>query len=303
MELLENNFQVEYWAEDKPIPRESLMSGVKDKDGLLCLLTDKIDKQVVECGGDLKVVATMSVGCDHLDVQLLRDRNIRIGYTPDVLTAATADLTVSLLLATSRRILEGNQALKSGGWSSWSPLWLCGPALRGSTVGIVGLGRIGQAVQNRLVPFGVGKFVYSGRSKKPQHTEAGASFVSFDDLVSSSDFVIITTSYTEEMKHLFDQSVFKKMKNSAILINISRGGIINQDDLVEALDTKEIYAAGLDVMVPEPLPTDHPLAKLDNCVLLPHLGSAETETRQTMALMTVNNIITALKGDTMPAEY
>jgi len=112
MELLENNFQVEYWAEDKPIPRESLMSGVKDKEALLCLLTDKIDKQVVECGGDLKVVATMSVGCDHLDVQLLRDRNIRIGYTPDVLTAATADLTVSLLLATSRRILEGNQALK-----------------------------------------------------------------------------------------------------------------------------------------------------------------------------------------------
>jgi len=282
------------------------MQGVKEKQGLLCLLTDKIDQQVLDAGSQLQVVSTMSVGCDHLDLKLLKSRSIKIGYTPDVLTEATADLTVSLLLATSRRVLEGNKALKTGKWSSWSPLWMCGPALRGSTVGIVGLGRIGQAVRDRLVPFGVSKFIYSGRTRKPAELEIGAAFLPFDELIREADFVIVTTAYTEDMRHKFNRNVFEAMKNSAVLINVSRGGIICQEDLYTALTSGQIYAAGLDVMEPEPLPTDHPLTTLDNCVLFPHLGSAENETRAVMGRLAAENIIGALLPDSsagMPAQY
>jgi len=304
--LLEQSCQVTYHTEDKPIPREDLLAGIKDKDGLLCLLTDKVDSVVLEAAGpSLKVVGTMSVGTDHLDIKEMKNRNIRIGYTPDVLTAATADLAVALLLSTSRRLLEGNTALKTGGWSSWNPLWLCGPGLSGSTVGIVGLGRIGEAIMCRLKPFGVSQFIYSGRSKKPDHVENGAKFVTFEELTESADFVVVSTAYTEQMRGLFNKDVFERMKSSAVLINISRGGIINQDDLHDALTNKKIFAAGLDVMEPEPLPTDHPLTKLENCVLIPHLGSAELQTRGLMATMTVKNILNALSGDPgkeMPAE-
>ncbi|XP_023336021.1 glyoxylate reductase/hydroxypyruvate reductase [Eurytemora carolleeae] len=303
-QLLEQNFQVEYWTKPDPIPRENLLLGVRGVDGIFCILTDKIDKQILDAAGPgLKVISTMSVGLDHLDVKEIQARNIKIGYTPNVLTDATADLTIALLLATSRRIMEGNTALKTGEWSSWSPLWMCGPALRGSTVGIVGLGRIGEAVMSRLKPFGVERFVYSGRARKSVEIENGAEFISFEDLLVQADFVIISTAYTEEMAGMFNKKVFNTMKKTAILINISRGGIINQEDLVEALESKQIFAAGLDVMVPEPLPADHPLTRLDNCVLLPHLGSAELQTRNTMGLLTAKNIEAALNSSPMPAEY
>eukprot|EP00088_Acartia_fossae_P027983 TRINITY_DN28758_c0_g1_i3.p1 TRINITY_DN28758_c0_g1~~TRINITY_DN28758_c0_g1_i3.p1 ORF type:complete len:326 (+),score=41.95 TRINITY_DN28758_c0_g1_i3:55-1032(+) len=301
--LLEKSCEVTYHTEDKPIPRDNLIQQIQGKDGLFCLLTDKIDAPILDSAGDsLKVVATMSVGTDHLDIKELHSRQIKIGYTPDVLTDATADLAVALLLVTSRRLIEGNKALRSGDWSSWSPLWLCGPGLSGSTVGIVGLGRIGLSIMERLRPFGVGKFVYSGRSRKPESVENGAEFVPFDNLVESADFVVISTAYTEQMRHLFNKSVFDRMKPSSVLINISRGGIINQEDLYTALKQNKIFAAGLDVMEPEPLPTDHPLTTLDNCVLIPHLGSAQIQTRNLMADMTVKNILNALQGETMPAE-
>lgn len=179
---------------------------------------------------------------------------------------------------------------------------MCGPALRGSTVGIVGLGRIGQAVQSRLRPFGVDRFLYSGRSRRSEDQEAGAEFVDLEDLLLAADFVLVTSAFTEDMRGMFDRRSFQLMKKTAIFINISRGGIVNQDDLVEALSSKEIFAAGLDVMEPEPLPVDHPLTRLDNCVLLPHLGSAELETRTLMATMTARNIIAGIHGDKMPAE-
>jgi len=199
--------------------------------------------------------------------------------------------------------MEGSSALRSGGWASWSPLWLCGPQLSGSTVGIVGLGNIGQAVMARLKPFGVSRFVYTGRNKKDDVLEDGAQFVSFEDLIQMSDFVIVTCSYTPDLHKKFNKDVFKMMKKTSILINTSRGGIIDQEDLVEALEQKEIFAAGLDVMTPEPLPTDHPLTKLDNCVLVPHLGSATIQTRSVMTVTTVNNILAGLglTDEDMPA--
>jgi len=302
MELLESSCSVSYWKDNSVIPKEELLKNIKDKDALFCLLTDKVDKEVLDSADNLKVVATMSVGYDHLDVETMKSKKITVGYTPGVLTDSTADLTVSLLLATSRRLMEGSQALRSGAWSAWSPLWLCGPELAGSTVGIVGLGQIGKAVMNRLKPFGVSRFVYHGRSRKDPEYEDGAEFLGFDDLLAESDFVLVTCAYTPELHHKFDKTAFAKMKKNSILINTSRGGIINQEDLVEALKNKEIFAAGLDVMTPEPLPTSHPLTTLDNCVLIPHLGSASIQTRTTMAKMTVANITAGLAGTTMPAQ-
>jgi len=301
MVILESKYQVIYWKEDSVIPREDLISSLHDKDALFCLLTDKIDSEVLDAAPNMKVIATMSVGYDHLDLESMKKRGIRVGYTPGVLTAATAELTLGLLLATSRRLMEASRALQSGKWSSWSPLWMCGTQLKDSTVGIVGLGSIGTAVMERLIPFGVKRIVYSGRTKKDVKSSVDVDFVDFEDLLRLSDFVIVTCSYYPELKHLFNKEAFEKMKKSAVFINTSRGGIVNQDDLVTALTSGTILAAGLDVMTPEPFPPDHTLAKLDNCVLLPHLGSAAVQTRTEMAEISVNNIIAGLEGGEMPA--
>lgn len=303
MQRLEAACEVTYWKDDSVIPHQDLVENVHDKEGVLCLLTDKVDSPVIEAAKSLKVIATMSVGFDHLDVESLRSRDVSVGYTPGVLTDATAELTVSLVLATSRRLMEGSTALRAGAWTAWSPLWLCGPQLSGSTVGIVGLGNIGQAVMARLKPFGVSKFVYCGRTKKDSKLEDGAEFVGFEDLLKVSDFVIVTCSYTPDLSKKFNKEAFKLMKKTSIFINTSRGGIVDQEALVEALGSKEIFAAGLDVMTPEPLPVDHALTRLDNCVLVPHLGSATIQTRAVMAHMTVDNILAGLNGelDKMPA--
>lgn len=299
---LESSCSVTYWKTNTPIPHQDLLKMIKGKDALLCLLTDQVNEEVLQESDKLKVVATMSVGYDHLDLEALKERNIKVGYTPGVLTDATADLTVAVLLATSRRLLEGNMALKSGNWSTWSPQWMCGPQLSGSTVGIVGLGQIGRSVMLRLKPFGVNRFVYCGRSKKDDGWEEGAEFLTFDELLQSSDFVIITCSYAPDLHHMFNSRAFGLMKESSVLVNTSRGGVINQDDLVEALTNHKIFGAGLDVMTPEPLPTDHPLIKLNNCVLVPHLGSATIQTREKMLKITVENILAGLHNQPMPAQ-
>lgn len=193
--------------------------------------------------------------------------------------------------------------MKSGAWGTWAPLWLCGPTLAKSTVGIVGMGRIGIAVANRLKPFGVANFLYSGRSPKTlEAADFSADFVSLDDLLERSDFVIVTCALTEETKGMFDKKLFSKMKKTAIFVNTSRGGVVNQEDLCSALKNGDILAAGLDVTVPEPLPTDSPLLQLPNCVVLPHIGSATNETRSEMSYLCARNVIAAIKGEKMPAE-
>lgn len=265
------------------------------------MLTDKIDAEVLENAPKLKVIATMSVGYDHLVLDEIKKRNIKIGYTPDILTDATAELTVALLLATSRRLLEANKEARTGGWKAWSPFWMCGPGLSGSTVGIVGFGRIGQEVAKRLKPFNVKKFLYYSRSEKSQN-EVGAQRVNFDDLLRDSDFVIATCALTPETKGIFNKDAFEKMKTTAVFINTSRGAIVDQNALIEALKLKKIWAAGLDVTTPEPLPLGSELFQLENCVILPHIGSAAIETRKEMAVLTARNILAALKGEKMPAE-
>ncbi|XP_038625823.1 glyoxylate reductase/hydroxypyruvate reductase-like [Tachyglossus aculeatus] len=295
---------VEQWDSDEPIPEEELLKGVTGAHGLLCLLSEKIDKKVLDAAGsNLKVISTLSAGVDHLELDEIKKRGIRVGYTPDVLTDATAELTVALLLTTCRRLPESIQEVKNGGWTTWKPLWMCGYGLTGSTVGVIGLGRIGQAVARRLKPFGVKKFLYTGRQAKPENAaEFQAEFVPVHQLAADSDFVVVTCSLTPETKGLCNKDFFQKMKKTAIFVNVSRGVVVNQDDLYQALANGQIAAAGLDVTTPEPLPKNHPLLTLKNCVILPHIGSATYTTRNTMAVLAANNLLAGLKGEPLPSE-
>nr|CAD7395879.1 unnamed protein product [Timema poppensis] len=300
--MLQDKFEIKMWPGKSPVPREELIKQVKGVDALFCYLTDKIDEQVLESAGpSLKVIGTMSVGYDHINVSQLKKKGIKLGITPDVLTDAVAELSVGLLLATSRRLFEAHQEILNGGWSSWAPFWMCGPGLQNSTVGVVGLGRIGQEIVKRLKPFKVTRFLYCGRSDKTEAREIGVSRVSLDELLAHSDFVIVTCALTPDTKEMFNDSLFEKMKSSAIFINVSRGGVVDQFALQRALESKRILAAGLDVMTPEPLPPKHPLLQLSNCVILPHIGSATIQARKDMALLTVKNIIAGVSGTPMPA--
>ncbi|KAK9718633.1 D-isomer specific 2-hydroxyacid dehydrogenase, catalytic domain [Popillia japonica] len=303
LNLLKKDCEVISWTESSPVPREELLKNVSDVDALFCVITDKIDKELLDKAKKLKVLSTMSVGYDHLEIDEIKSRNIKVGYTPNILTDATAELTVALLLATSRRLLHANHAARTGDWTAWAPFWMCGQGLTGSTVGIVGFGRIGQEIGKRLKPFKVKRILYQNRSAKDQQAqEIGAERVSFDELLKESDFVIVTIALAPETAKMFNEDAFRKMKPTSVFINTSRGDVVDQDALIKALQNKTIWAAGLDVMTPEPLPLSSPLFKLDNCVILPHIGSATTDTRENMTLLTAKNIIAGLKNEKMPEE-
>ncbi|XP_029458894.1 glyoxylate reductase/hydroxypyruvate reductase isoform X2 [Rhinatrema bivittatum] len=304
---------IKQWNSDEPIPRAELLKEVTGAHGLLCLLSDKVDKEVLDAAGpDLKVISTLSVGFDHLALEDIKRRGIRVGYTPDVLTDATAELSVALLLATGRRLPEAVQEVKNGGWKTWAPEWMCGYGLSESTVGIIGLGRIGQAIGRRLKPFGVRRFLYSGRQSRPESAaELQAEYVPLDKLAEESDFVIVSCSLNPETAGICNKDFFRKMKKTSVFINTSssdfivvliRGAVVNQEDLYQALVSGQIAAAGLDVTVPEPLPVDHPLLTLKNCVILPHIGSATYATRNTMSVLAANNLLAGLRGEPMPSE-
>ncbi|XP_029834325.1 glyoxylate reductase/hydroxypyruvate reductase [Ixodes scapularis] len=304
LKLLAERCDIDVWNQPKPIPRSLLLQRIVDKDALFCLLTEKVDAQLLDAAGStLKVVGTMSVGYDHIDVDECRKRRIAVGNTPHVLTDSTAELGIALLLATRRRLFEARSQIDSGAWAqtSWSPMWMCGSEIRGTTVGFVGMGNIGLAILERLRAFKVSKFLYTSRSHKPTAEMEGAQFTRLDGLLRMSDIVIVTCTLTPETTGMFNREAFSLMKKTASFINISRGAVVDQDALYEALTTGKIASAGLDVMTPEPLAKDHPLVKLPNCVLLPHIGSATTETRTAMAVLTAQNILAALQGLPMPA--
>ncbi|XP_051240643.1 glyoxylate reductase/hydroxypyruvate reductase b [Dicentrarchus labrax] len=297
--------QFELWdSDDAPVPRKELLQKVKGVDGLVCVLTEKIDAELLDAAGpNLKVLSTMSVGFDHLSLDELKKRGIRVGYTPDVLTDSVAELTVALLLTTSRRLVEATHEAKTGGWGTWRTLWLCGYELANSTVGILGLGRIGVAIAERLAPFKVKKFIYTDIAPRPELASIiNAEYVSFDELAKQSDFLTVCCALTPETKEICNKDLFSKMKNTSIFINTSRGGVVNQEDLYEALSTGQIAGAGLDVTVPEPLPTNHPLFTLKNCVILPHIASASYTTRNAMSALAANNLLLGLRGEPMIKE-
>ncbi|XP_071453705.1 glyoxylate reductase/hydroxypyruvate reductase-like isoform X2 [Hetaerina americana] len=250
---------------------------------------------------NLKVVGTMSAGYDHIDIAELKNRGILVGNTPNVLTSAVAEVALGLMIAAARRFHEGQLALMSGSWNTGAAQWMLGMELRGSTVGIVGLGGIGQAVARRVQPFEVGRIIYCGHSPKKEGEAIGAEFVSLEELLQESDFVVVSCPLSPETKGMFNDEAFAKMKKTAVLVNVARGGLIDQEALVRALQDGKIQAAGLDVMTPEPLPTNHPLASLKNCFLIPHLGSATVKTRQDMAVLAARNILCGLEGKPLPA--
>ncbi|CAF0979894.1 unnamed protein product [Brachionus calyciflorus] len=283
--------------QNTPLKRDLLLQNVKDIDGIFCTLNEKIDKEILEtAGASLKVIGTCSVGYDHIDINECKKRNIPVGYTPGVLTDASAELTVGLLLNTTRRISEAINAAKTGEWADWKIMWMCGRGLSGSNVGIFGLGRIGLAVANRLKNFGVNKIIYHNRKPNEEGAKQGYEYVDLDTLLSQSDFLIVTCSATKETEKFFNLEKFKKMKKSAVFVNVSRGSVVNQEDLCVALKDNLIAAAGLDVTTPEPLPLDHELLKLRNCFITPHICSAEVNTRVKMAVITANNISLGLQN-------
>ena len=292
---------VEVWPERQPPPYEALVEKVKGIDGLLCLLTDRIDPHLIEVGAQLKVISQMAVGYDNIDMQAATARRLPVGHTPGVLTNATADLTWALLMAAARRVVEADQFTRSGRWTTWEPDLLLGPDVVGATLGIVGLGRIGQAVARRARGFDM-KILYTNRRQcSPELEEAlGVEFVELDCLLQTSDFVTIHTPLSGETYHLFGQPQFEQMKSTAILINTARGPIVDPAALHNALIKGQISGAALDVTDPEPIPMDSSLLTLNNLIVTPHIGSASIQARKKMADMAISNLIAGLKGNALP---
>ncbi|HZH61253.1 MAG TPA: D-glycerate dehydrogenase [Metabacillus sp.] len=289
---------VEMWPEEEtPCPREILLEKAEKADGLLTMLSDSINKELLDKAKQLKVVANLAVGFDNIDVQYANAKGIVVCNTPDILTDTTADLTFGLLLATARRLIEASDFVKQNQWKSWGPLLLAGHDVHHKTIGIVGMGKIGQAVAKRATGFEM-KILYHNRSRKEEaETTLGAIYSPFDELLAASDFIVCLAPLTKETKELFNKDAFKKMKDSAIFINASRGAVVNEDDLYDALVNGEIAGAGLDVFLKEPIGADHPLIGLHNVVALPHIGSASYETRYSMMNLCAVNITAVLNGD------
>lgn len=246
-------------------------------------------------GPSLKVVSTMSAGYDHLDVPEIKRRGIKVGNTPMILSDAVAEIAIFLTLGAARRTHEGRMKIEQGQVETGLQ-WMLGVDLRGSTVGIVGLGSIGQAIVKRLKPFGIRRFLYTGHSRKKAGDDLGAHFVSLNNLLEQSDFVIVAVPLTNETRGLFNDETFGKMKKNAVFVNISRGKVVDTNALVKALRNKTIFAAGLDVSEPEPLPVGHVLLTLPNVVLTPHIGSATINTRNDMSITAAQNILNGLEG-------
>ena len=285
------------WSADTPPAREELIQRVRGVDGLLCLLTEKIDGDLMDAAGpQLKVISSMSVGVDHIDVTAVTARGIPIGNTPGVLTDATADMAFALLFASARRVVEGEKYVRSGGWKTWNPKLLLGADFVGATLGIIGFGRIGRAVAKRAQGFDMHVIFYDPTAQ-PVY---GANPVDIDTLLRMSDFVSIHVPLTEGTRHLVNAEFLAKMKPNSILVNTSRGGVVDQSALYDVLKAEKIFAAALDVTDPEPLPMDHPLLELGNCLIVPHLGSASRHTRDMMSLLAAANLIAGLRGERLP---
>lgn len=302
IDLLSERFDVESFNPYQ-MTRKQLLEKIPGIFGLFCIPSIQINEEFIKAAGpSLKVVGTMSVGYDHVDLAAIKKYGVRLGYTPDVLTEAVAETTIGLLISTTRRFFEANHAIKTGQWKDWNPVWMCGRGIQNSVVGIVGCGNIGTSVAKKLKAFEISQLLYTSRSEKPAVKALGGKLVTLDELIEQSDFIILSIALNEETKFIINEDRISKMKSHTILINIGRGGLIDQDALIKALQENRIGGAGLDVMTPEPLPQDNPLTKMDNVVLLPHIGSAAIETRIEMAQLTARNIIAVLDNTPMPKE-
>jgi glyoxylate reductase len=295
LRLLED-FDVTILSE-RPPERGELLEAAKGASGILATLTEQVDAELMQAAGeDLKVIANMAVGYDNVDLEAARERGVMVTNTPEVLDETTADTAFMLLLAAARRLGEGERIVRSGRWEAWGPKMLTGPDVWGKTLGIVGFGRIGQAMARRARGFDMEVF-YTARSRKEDaENELGARYAELDELLQTSDFVSLHTPLTEETRHLIGAEELKKMKPESVLVNTSRGPIVDEGALADALAQGRIFAAGLDVYEEEP--EVHPrLLELENVVLAPHIGSASIETRDKMATLAAENISAVLRGE------
>ena len=295
---LKKRYDVEIYTGKMPMPKDLLLSKIRNKDGLICYPYDIIDADVIDAGTKLRAISTFSVGHDHIDVSASQSRGIIVGYTPEVLTRATADLAMALLLAAFRRIPEGNELVRKNRWKTiFGPDEFLGTDLYGKTIGIFGMGRIGQAVAKRAFGFEM-KVLYHNRKQVSTVLERklGARFVSLDELFRRSDVVSIHAPYTSQTYEIVDLGLLKKMKKTAFLINTARGKLVNEKDLIYALKNNIIAGAGLDVFQKEPIGSSHTFAKMKNVIIMPHSGSSTAETRAEMAKITVKNLVLALSG-------
>lgn len=300
MALLEEVCDVRLWDEALPVPREVLLREVSEAEGLLTLLSDRIDAEIIAAAPRLRVISQYAVGYDNIDLAAATARGIPVGNTPDVLTEATADLAFALLMAVARRLVEGVDQVRQGLWRTWGPEILLGQDVWGATLGIIGLGRIGQAMARRGRGFGM-RVLYADTRRKPDVEAAlGVDYVPLEEMLSQVDYLSLHCPLTPETRGLIGEAALRRMKPTAILINTARGAVVQQDALVRALREGWIAGAGLDVTDPEPLPPDHPLVALPNCVITPHIASASVSARTAMALIAARNLLAGLRGEPLP---
>jgi len=304
LKLVREACDAEIWEGETPPPREVLLQKVRGIDGLLPLLTDAIDDELMDAAGpQLKVIANYAVGYNNIDVDAATARGIAVGNTPGVLTDTTADFAFTLLMAAARRVVEGADFVRAGKWKTWGPTLLLGRDIHHATLGIVGFGRIGRGMARRASGFEMKVLFYDPMvgSDDPVAQELGAQAVDLDTLLSESDFVSTHVPLMPETHHLIDAQALKRMKPSAILVNTARGPVVDPEALYQALKDGEIAYAALDVTEPEPIDVDSPLLELPNCIIVPHIASGSIVTRTRMAEIAARNLIAGVRGEPLPA--
>ena len=298
--LLQQSCDVEIWDSDDVVPRDVFLNAVADKDAVLCLLTDRVDAETLDVAKKAKIFANMAVGFDNIDVVECTKRGIMASNTPGVLTDTTADFAFTLLMAAARRIREGHEFVHAGKWETWGPLLLMGQDIHHATLGLIGVGRIGTEMARRGQGFSMRLLYNDVVRREDLEQELGLEYANFDTVLKESDFVSLHVPYMPATHHLISTDQLAKMKQTAVLINTARGPIVDPKALYTALKSGEIWAAGLDVTDPEPIPMDDPLLTLDNCLIAPHIASASFNTRSDMSELAANNILAAIAGERPP---
>ncbi|XP_037959692.1 glyoxylate reductase/hydroxypyruvate reductase [Teleopsis dalmanni] len=300
LELLRQHGCETIICQSVPPSRTEILQKLPGVDAILWAHYQPLNAQILDAAGSqLKAVSTMSSGIDYVDLDEFKRRQMPLGHTPGIVKNAVADLAIGLMISAGRLFHAGRREIDNSLWQTERINWLMGQELRQSVVGLLGFGGIGQAIAKRLQSWDVSKIIYNTRTRKDNDFELQAQHVSFQNLLQESDFLVVACPLTSETKGIFDEEAFSKMKPNCVFVNVGRGGIVNQNALFNALKSGQIFAAGLDVMTPEPIPANDPLLQLPNCVVIPHLGTQTMRTTTEMAKIAANNILNALKGESM----
>ena len=298
LDLIEKFAELELWPDDEPPSPEQLMEAMSNVEGAIINVMDRIDAPLLDAAPKLRVLSQVAAGLDNIDIPEATKRDIMVGYTPGVLAKSTADLAFALLLAVARRVVESDKWVREGNWKiSHHPMFWLGSEVNGSTLGILGLGGIGLEMAKRGLGFDMKVLYHSRTRKRDLEKEYGLKYASFKRVLAESDFLSIHVPLTPQTNHFIGEKQLKMMKPSSILVNLSRGPVVDTEALQQALTKGTIAGAGLDVFDPEPVPTDHPILGLDNVVVLPHIGSASNRSRRDMHLLAARNLVAGLNGD------